>query len=1597
MTVTFNRLQVTSNMAERKRKERSRGDLTSFFNKDVTDKLYGSDQQLRGDKKPPNGGSQPIVIRFRGGTLEHDHQQVLNVCKADYHNAWFLNDDRSIKNFFHHRLDDRLNAFQVSSKKDLARKHALRQQQHQHQEKEEEEEMEIHQSSSEKGKKYTDFFALADDVVNTFDQRNKNKQKGATTHLNSTNVIEEFHTMFLEDIPAVMTKDGSNRQSSTSLYSSDRYKQQFVVPQMRGKRSSNSKSNSLQQKPPDVAMFTNYLKFNILSDRASSSYDDDDDDDVANQHYDATEEEIQQIVTIHSDQIIAFDLSNYLLGDSRGAYLSSCLNYCRRILRINLSNNSLTDRSLQLIVRAVFAYTQCESLDISHNKCSKGTVQHLMEHLNSSSGSFLRLLYINNCGLRDIDFYYLSQCLHHNQTLQLLNIAGNDFLPTYNHLTNRPSYNNNDDDRWGVHIDEDLCYIEDAPSYRFEDYYGNNRAYGINCFGLSLNHLVERNSYLLELNLSDNHISSSYITMLSKCLMVNQTLQSLHLSGIELTDKDACHIGCSLHSHPSLTKVDLSNNKIQSRAALTIAYAAQQADSAIVLLDLTGNNNICYIGNMYLFRAMRHVALINYSTGKAVGEGKGIGSKTTSSTAVTATVAAAVTGDRRSDHTTAHGTKAHVSIKPHRQLVINYDLRSSDDDSSNTSGKSSTAAAAINVYDLRHDIHGTYVLDMSDPYDYTVMRRLQDVADKHPYITIKPIKHYETRLKKDEHNNNKFQFIYLNRKSSSLSSSSSSSSGGGGDTFDQAMGGSSAQQQCYGSSIYQLPLMNIWSNNISKVILVINTMNFVLTAQQRIDKQHVNVTRRRSTMMKTRSFESIFSIKLPKNIIQTTVSMNTSIANITIGLEDMKSKSYELMGVVLKQMGMVFETSIIERIISRLMSMHLPMDHHDIEFRYLLIVVYTAIIEYMVDNNQLDMTKDERNRVDGFADDLQYEDTMSISWEALESHLSIFGSFNHSEDFHQYFSSMETIKRIISEGDVTASREGLTFYSYIRFMLYRQCNILPHSSHDCWSTSLVTKGSRDAVRSRWVIPKEGVLHVDIECSLCPEIHSDCVLSNKGLLSLIYHFDEHSNNDHQPNMIVYRQILIILQGRKNELYLTCEQSEVVLLYLLSHTNSTNGTQQQQQQQQQQQVVMVTNHRNVKVGLIEKLLYQITTVMEVQRFLVRNLSFNGLVKMRKRLGYMFKVLTGNVTGHYFLKLKNPLHRDVALRLAQQSAYEKNNELSVLSNINHIININDKQEILSNQGIKLNASQNNNGECFRNASFDSKYVQLDETWFQSGIPDTGILRFDFVSYLKVPTFFENSHYSNDRNATYHYSNSMFLEGDNKKSKSKQVQRQLSVNSLVSMDTAITTTTSNLIDVLLEPKFNCASLVQLLNTQIVVLPVKRKQDFVRKFRKSISGTQVSKQLQESGSNDDGDDDRDDDDGGGVHTDVGDITIEGDKEASDGPAATKQELRESTGNTTATTTATAKTSTKSTTSNSNISTSNIDIPSPEEEVVSFWKDVLASNGRTIRMNHVDMLRKRLYDLNKEEIKRLQEEAQRLQIYFGSSTGLPTGYEASNV
>ena len=158
---------------------------------------------------------------------------------------------------------------------------------------------------------------------------------------------------------------------------------------------------------------------------------------------------------------------------------------------------------------------------------------------------------------------------------------------------------------------------------------------------------------------------------------------------------------------------------------------------------------------------------------------------------------------------------------------------------------------------------------------------------------------------------------------------------------------------------------------------------------------------------------------------------------------------------------------------------------------------------------------------------------------------------------------------------------------------------------------------------------------------------------------------------------------ILRMNDNELNLTCIQAEMILLLyykrrLLPH-----------------------------FLIVERLLYQICYPEEVRRFLARNLYFNQIAKMSRRLKYTFKFLTGNIIGHYRLDVLKKTDRFCVKKLSQLNNYRALHEITT--------------------------SQTGQRTCFRNATFMGKPFQITPKWIRN-LPKTGTLCFDFVS-LEAP----------------------------------------------------------------------------------------------------------------------------------------------------------------------------------------------------------------------------------------------------------------------
>jgi hypothetical protein len=114
------------------------------------------------------------------------------------------------------------------------------------------------------------------------------------------------------------------------------------------------------------------------------------------------------------------------------------------------------------------------------------------------------------------------------------------------------------------------------------------------------------------------------------------------------------------------------------------------------------------------------------------------------------------------------------------------------------------------------------------------------------------------------------------------------------------------------------------------------------------------------------------------------------------------------------------------------------------------------------------------------------------------------------------------------------------------------------------------------------------------------------------------------------------LLHILEYDDNILHLTCEQAELILK------------------------IIFAAKKGYHMYGIERLLLQINNVHEVRRFITRNCYFHEvsnslmiscnsndgvylqIIWLRKKLNYLFKVLVGNLNGHYMLDLSDPIAR-------------------------------------------------------------------------------------------------------------------------------------------------------------------------------------------------------------------------------------------------------------------------------------------------------------------------------------------------------------------
>jgi hypothetical protein len=221
--------------------------------------------------------------------------------------------------------------------------------------------------------------------------------------------------------------------------------------------------------------------------------------------------------------------------------------------------------------------------------------------------------------------------------------------------------------------------------------------------GAAFAELLAVTTTLQELRIAGNNLRKQCVLMLAEKLAHNESLRLLDLSRNDIGDHEGRQLGRALHSHHVLTHLDLSQNHISSKGAITVAYAAQQPDSALVYVNLN-ENTVGKLGGVYMLRAMRAVA--SYSD---LGHHK-----------------QAQHCPRRELDPSESGA---AELPGRRMLTIDYQV-------------TVLPAKDENIYDV-HTPLKHYALNLADPYDYTIARMLVDLADRHPAASFKSLKYLQ--------------------------------------------------------------------------------------------------------------------------------------------------------------------------------------------------------------------------------------------------------------------------------------------------------------------------------------------------------------------------------------------------------------------------------------------------------------------------------------------------------------------------------------------------------------------------------------------------------------------------------------------------------------------------------------------------------------------------------------------------------------------------------------------------------------------------------------------------------------------------------------
>ncbi|XP_072131660.1 NACHT, LRR and PYD domains-containing protein 3-like [Mobula birostris] len=275
---------------------------------------------------------------------------------------------------------------------------------------------------------------------------------------------------------------------------------------------------------------------------------------------------LQLEAVLHKCQVLRLEGNN--LGDSGVKILSKILTESNsKIQAVGLDNNKLTDSCAEHLVSAITKNPSLMELELGYNNLGDPGAEQLFAALGSPECK-MKKVRLNNNSLTSSCAEDLASALLTNRSLTELDLGGNKLGDS------------------GVHL---LCMAFMDPECQIQTLRLNSNGLTASC-AESLAEVFRGNGSLKELDLGHNELGDLGIKRLSSALReFDCSVQELSVNDNGLTASCSEDLASALRATPSLTRLEVGNNNLGDSGVKTLSTALKDPNCKMQKLCLSKN------------------------------------------------------------------------------------------------------------------------------------------------------------------------------------------------------------------------------------------------------------------------------------------------------------------------------------------------------------------------------------------------------------------------------------------------------------------------------------------------------------------------------------------------------------------------------------------------------------------------------------------------------------------------------------------------------------------------------------------------------------------------------------------------------------------------------------------------------------------------------------------------------------------------------------------------------------------------------------------------------------------------------------------------